>query len=225
MVNINGKTIADVLTDGMNDGLPWLAPFSCKGNLQSDIFCNSYQLTLSFDTTVERTTEPENAKFLPYVPQKIAYVPLNSGEFAISGKFTGCLMGAYYEDGKYHVCHIATGEGAGDTCKIAFANKAADEKISFLPSMIIGKDKNGGKYYEEIRKICEKYGYTFKSYDDVYGIITSEGELYSFITAKKGKCYYVMAWEKWEIREKDQVQILDRGAIKFGDLIPFIFQE
>ena len=27
MVNINGKTIADALTDGMNNGLQWLAPF------------------------------------------------------------------------------------------------------------------------------------------------------------------------------------------------------
>ena len=39
MVNINGKTIADALTDGMNNGLQWLAPFISKDNLPSDVFC------------------------------------------------------------------------------------------------------------------------------------------------------------------------------------------
>lgn len=71
----------------------------------------------------------------------------------------------------------------------------------------------------------QKYGYTFNQFDDVYGIITSEGELYSFITAKNGEYYYVMAWVEWKLGKKDQVQILDRGAIKFEDLLPFIFQK
>lgn len=223
MVNINGKTIADALTDGMNNGLQWLAPFISKDKLPSDVFCNID--LVAFEPTVNRKNIPGNVKFLPYVPHKITYVTLNRGEFAISGKFSGCLMGAYCENGKYHVCHIATGNGAGDTCKNAFTDKAADEKIKFLPSMIIGEDKSGVKYYDKIKEICEKYGYTFNQFDDVYGIITSEGELYSFITAKNGEYYYVMAWVEWKLGKKDQVQILDRGAIKFEDLLPFIFQK
>lgn len=215
MAKINNRAISDVLTAGMNNGLPWLAPFSFKN-------CNEYEpfldvdIPVAFDSSIKRSEIPTNVKYLPYQDKHITFVEIRRGDIVISGRFSGCYMGVYWKNDKKYVCHIATGGGADRKCLGVFNDFDAEDKVMFKPSYIVNEFKDIGC----IRNICQSEHYTFEPLEDIYGIISDDDEFYSVIMARKGRKYHVIAWAKWRI--EGCIQILEEEFSLIDSLLPYL---
>lgn len=213
MYYIDENTLEAYLTSCMNNGITWLAPFMLKEIDYSKILVSA-DTPLGFDPSIKRTSLPLNVKLLPYQDKKIMFVESPKNSIVVSGKFSGCYMGRYWNDGKRFVCHIATGGGTNGECEQFF--NLIDNTIKFKPSLIFADI-----YAKEtVKNICSSHNFVFNPLEDVYGIITYGDELYSLIVAKQNNVFYVMAWAKWSIQNKKQK--LDALFAKYDELYPYL---
>lgn len=78
---------------------------------------------------------------LPYRQAMTSHMPMNGHE-AISGEFTGCVMGVYQEDGRVEVNHVCTAQPAGPGTPL----QAWDDTVGNPPPgfQLLNQDRTAG---------------------------------------------------------------------------------
>lgn len=215
MSTINGKEIMTFLVDGMDNPLPdWFKPFGHSYITEKEQFITRNAL---FKAGGRDANWSPDMIPLAYVPENINCVPMGAGNsVVISSKFSGCLMAAFtcrkcgaafagnFEKDRRYVCHVAIESRAeGRECETTFFHAAdegeIDELIVFNPSAIIPTDTNRDKFSKTVAGL----GFDVNFLNDVYGLISSDNECFSFIVGHKrdtGK-NHVLSIVKWADRE------------------------
>ena len=153
---------------------------------------------------------------LAYVPENINCVPMGTGNcVVISSQFSGCLMAAFtyrkhgsafetiFEKDQKYVCHIAIEEKEkGKECETIFSKAIDKGKINdfiiFNPAAIV-PTTNRNKF----SKMAAGLGYNVNFLRDVYGLISSDNECFSFVMEKEHGTLkpHVLSIVKWADRE------------------------
>ncbi len=113
--------------------------------------------------------------YLPFARNGINFAP-SKGRDVLSGKFSGCLMGAYVSGGQQRVCHVST--GAGQDCKAAWRQvmAGATNVFQFKPSDHI---QTGGMAW---------FG--------TYGLVTSDLQFWAITVGRSGNNLKITGIEK-----------------------------
>lgn len=206
MATINGKKVLEFLVNGMDNPLPnWFKPFGHPYVTNSKEFV---VLDAQFGSAGKDRNWPNDVIPLAYVPDNINCVLMdNENCVVISSQFSGCLMAAFTYKGselalnkdQRYVCHIAVEDRAnGKECETVFL-KAIDKKeisncIIFNPAAIVPIMQR--KMFTEV---ADGLGYTVNFISDVYGLISSDNECFSFIVGKKKDSgrFHVLSVVKW----------------------------
>lgn len=209
------KGIDYFLTKGMTEGLTWLAPlvYMADTSFNLDVYFKDPKYVSQPGITFLDDTKPIDVKHLVYVAQHITYTELNNLNSIVSGAFSGCWMGRYYDGVKFNVCHIDTAD-SHLMREIFLTNKEHKEKCYFLPAKIILDPSHN----TTIEEMCQIHKYKVHCARDVFGVITSDNQFYSFIMGIYKGDYHVVAWAEWEIHDKKQ--ILKRCLTQFEELYP-----
>ena len=149
-----------------------------------------------------KLTEPNkqhrNFIWLPYVPGAINYTP-SQGKDVLSGKFSGCYMVAYqHVGGDRRVCHIATPE-AKEAWNDLARTPGFEVFCGFKPMDCFKETAVELNLAEAaVRRVAD---------NGVFGIITGENTLFSFLALQVDGAY-------WKVADFQQVKSLTEEELK-----------
>lgn len=210
MATINGKEIMAFLADGMDNPLPdWFKPFGhlCIAERRQFIIREA-----QFGSEGRAANWPPDLIPLAYVPENINCVPVGTGNcVVISSQFSGCMMAAFtcrkresvlgeaFENDWRYVCHIAIEEKEkGQECETVFSsaidNGEINDVIKFNPAAIVPTTNR-----DTFGKTVAGLGFDVNFLRDVYGLISSDNECFSFVVGKEHgtSTPHVLSIVKW----------------------------